>query len=108
MMIDEALIVVSREPDRCQCGFCIGAKLLVHEVVSLRSQLATAEQDRDAARQWLAKLREAVEPWGGVWYADDIPDQLIVNPPGALCDKSISVGDCRRLAEVVKASDPKP
>ena len=36
MEIDKALEAVLREPDDCQCAFCIGAKALAREVKRLR------------------------------------------------------------------------
>ena len=43
MEIDKALEAVLREPDDCQCAFCIGAKALAHEVKRLRDIIDTTE-----------------------------------------------------------------
>ena len=45
MEVDKALEAVLREPDDCQCAFCIGAKALAHEVKRLRDIIGTTEDD---------------------------------------------------------------
>lgn len=45
MEIDKALQAVLREPDDCQCAFCIGAKALAREVQRLQELVYIGEHE---------------------------------------------------------------
>jgi hypothetical protein len=107
MEIDKALEAVLREPDDCQCAFCIGAKALAREVKRLREIIGATEDGvliPDCEHFFCPKCCNELEnvdlvfDTGSCWHCGN-PDSFGEPPLGLFLSSCYSTQEAARTAK---------